>query len=491
MKKDSYPKPRTIIFVVFKKSLPVAVPLLVFFVFNMLTPVWLDDFVMSCVYNGWYQPSERLLSSFSDIISSTYDMYHSWHGRSPVDFINYLFMYLGDKTIFNICNTIVYGIFIFLICYHITGSIKKIQTWFFLFINILLWVCIPAWGQSLLWLTGSCNYLWTSAVILFFLIPFRKKVDDSSFSLNTVSSVLFFFVGILAGWSMENSAAGVCVLLIIYFIVKIVRKEKFSLFEIVGALGFFIGFYMLVRVRYNGAVDLKLLTSRLFNATSAFFKYGGIIATLLILLGIEIIHFRKKKLNYFICTYFLAALAGTYTMIFYTFIPGRSFFMPCVFLVITLLYLIQQISAKIERRYIIGAIIIVTIPLFIPSFISGTNSIVKSYLLSTAREHYILSEKKKGILAVQVKTPVPVEDSHSGLHDGIDVLSITERETKEYVQNSSKAVYYGIHSLDGITVEEDREGKKGLKDIFADYWKRRKSDHLTKDDLFLMIYNNW
>jgi hypothetical protein len=233
----------------FLKMLPAIVPIIIFFIFNMLTPVWYDDFIHSCFFTEWYVPHTSLLSSFSDVMASTYNMYQTWHGRSIADFINFLFMFFKDKNIFNVCNTIVYCIFVLLTGFHITGSFKKISAALFMFINILLWLTLSAWGQTLLWLTGSCYYLWTSTLILLFLVPFRKKAEDLSYKPHMIISFLWIVPGILAGWSMENSASGVLVLLAAYFIWKIRGKEPVAAFEISGSIGFIFGFFMLISAR--------------------------------------------------------------------------------------------------------------------------------------------------------------------------------------------------------------------------------------------------
>ncbi|GHT12715.1 hypothetical protein FACS189415_3100 [Bacteroidia bacterium] len=235
---------------------------------------------------------------------------------------------------------------------------------------------------------------------------------------------------------------------------------------------------------------------RCIKDTWVFFRLGGIITTLSILLGFEIIYFQKNKINYLVYAYFLAALAANYAMIFIEYNPERTFFMSGIFLIITLLCLIKEVLEKIKRRYIVMAVMAVVIPFFLPSFISGIKSIAKGYVLSEAREHYILSQKRKGVLDIQVKTPIPADDFHSGLKDGLDVLPQVDVNNIGYIEyithNSSKAVYYGIHSLQGIMVEDKNWGNwKDWKKILKDSWKRRHSDYLTKDDWFLMIYDDW
>jgi len=462
------------------KLSPVLVPIIVFFLFNMLTPFWWDDFVMACFFTAWYEPHTVLLSSFSDVITSTYNMYQTWHGRSVADFINFSFMFLKDKNIFNVCNTLVYCIFVFLIGFHVTGSFKKISGLLFMFINIMLWFALPAWGQNLLWLTGSCNYLWTSTIILLFLVPFRKKVEDFSYKPNIAISLLWIVPGILAGWSIENSASGVFILLLAYFVLKRRKKEPVMAFEISGSVGFVIGFFMLIKARDNIFPGFLGLIKNAFKVGIVFIIQDMLLLGVIILLAIELKYFRKTQAAKTAYGFFIAALASVAAMIIPGSFGGRSAFMTQVFLIITLLSLIIQVKQIISRRYVVMAGL-AFIMAFIPSFYAGSREIVKGFLFAQAREYYILSEKEKGNLAIKIKTPIPISDPHNGMYDGFDILD--DPADPEYVtHNSAKATWYGIDSLDGITTQRHASVKSAVLKLL----KKQKLD-----DAFIKIYEDW
>ena len=472
---------------VFLKILQFLIPIILFYIFNMLTPFWWDDFVMSCNFVEWYAPRTELLSSFSDIIVSTENMYHSWHGRVATNFFNFLFMYFKDKTIFNVFNTAVYCIFNFLICFHVAGSLKKISGLLFILTNISLWLLISAWGQTFLWLTGSFNYLWTSTIILFFLIPFRKKIENASYRPHIISSVLWLLIGVMAGWSMENSASGILVLLLAYFIFLIYRKEAIAVFEISGSAGFVFGFFMLIRARneiFSDFVDLML------NALEVGFTFiinDMFVLGLIILLALELLIFRKKRIGKPVYGYFIAAFGSLVAMVLPGFYGGRAIFIVQLFLIITMLSLIVQLKGEIvTRRYIVitGAVILL---LFLPSFYKGGESIVYSYLYAEARERYILTEKQKGNMEISVKTPIPINNSHSGLYDAIDVLPYDPSNVEYITHNSAKAVWYGIKSLDGIPTDANTS----LFPSIEKYFWTRKRDGLNFDDLYKIVYENW
>jgi len=467
--------------------LPVLLPIIVFFMFNILTPFWWDDFVMGCFLTTWHgQPRTVLLSSFSDVIVSTYNIYQTWHGRSVADFINFSFMFFKDKNIFNVCNTVVYCIFILLIGFHVTGSFKKISGLLFMFINILLWFAVPAWGQNLLLLTGSCNYLWTSTVILLFLVPFRKKMENLSYKPHIVISLLWIIPGIMAGWSMENSASGVFILLLAYFVLKRREKEPVMVIEIFGYIGFLIGFFMLMRARHGLFPGFLGLIINTVGVLSSFVHQDGLFLAVIFFLAIELKYFRKANITKITYGFFLAALVSAASMIIPGYFGNRSAFITQIFLVITLLSLVIQLKQIIPDKIIVvaGAMLMLA---FIPSFCMGSIDIVKGFLIAQAREQYILSEKQKGNFNIKVKTPIQISDPHSGMYGAIDILA--DHTDPEYIiHNSAKAAWYGIESLDGIpNIKEQPKVKATIKKFF----KRRKPEGLIIKDLFTMIYEDW
>lgn len=473
---------------VFLKVLPVFLVIVVFFIFNVLTPVWWDDFVMSCFIDTWNEPHSLLLTSFSDVIASTYNMYNNWHGRSVADFLNLLFMFFKNKNIFNFFNTIVYCIFLVLICYHVTGNLKKITSLFFMFANILFWLMVPLWGQNFLWLTGSFNYLWTSMMILLFLIPFRKKAEDTSYKPHIAFSLFWIIPGILAGWSIENSASGTFVLLLAYFFYKKHRNEPIALFEIFGSIGFIFGFYMLMNSRNNLFPGiLRLLINAIIAGVSFVFLEALLIGAI-VLLVIELKYHRKMQIKKVTYGFFLAAVASAVSLI----IPGEDFggrseFITRVFLIITLLSLVYQIRQFILPRYF-NATGIALFLAFLPSFYSGSMDISLSFLFAKARDSHIQQEKEKGNFSIKVKTPIPVYDSHNAMYNGWDIVNESADYSEYITQNSAKAAWYGINSLDGIPT---LSRKQSIKKSMINFLNRRKQEELSINDLFLIIYEDW
>jgi hypothetical protein len=419
---------------------------LFFFVLNNYTPLVADDYSHSLG-----------IHSIGDIFLSQYNFYFSWSGRNVAHFITQVWL-LAGKPLFNIANTIVYCFFIFLVQFHITGSIKKPNPGLFLIINILFWFFVPAWG-NFLWLTGSCNYLWTTTIILFFLVPFRKRQDEPDYRWNIPFSVLFFLVGILAGWSNENSGVAVLCLLIAYFIIKIIRKDKFTLFEILGTVGFLIGFSLLIAAPGNYARDnvFRQMGGGYYNKQFAimFFKrfiditllfirnHEALLVLISLFLGFDLVYHQKRKLPVFSYFYLLAALAGTYSMMLSPYFPDRAFLIVTVFSVITLGSILTQMEFRmpvIIKRNIAVVMVVVLICLCF-SFLNSGKKIIGLYLRWYDRIEYIITEKEKGNLEIEVR-PIEAWDRHVALYGLNDILP----DENEW-PNTSIARYFGLKSI--------------------------------------------
>jgi hypothetical protein len=297
-------------------------------------------------------------------------------------------------------------------------------------------------------------------------------------------SIAWLPVGVLSGWSMENSASGILILLAAYFIVKFRRKEHVALFEITGTLSFAAGFFMLILAR--GSIFPGFL-GLIWNSIKFFWQFlltDGFLCTLVVILGVEHAVHKKRKIPIAAYGYFTVALASAAAMVIPGYFGDRSCFFTQLLLIITGLSLVGEIARYVPKRYMLWSFMLVFL-VFLRSFYNGTKSIVKSWLLSSAREYYILTEKAKGSMNIQVKAPIPVEDPHSGLYGGIDVL--TDPDDRQYrLHNGAKATWYGIQTLDGIRTEA-----KGLKISFSYYVQHRKDERLAINDLWRMIYDNW
>jgi hypothetical protein len=412
-----------------------------FFILNVLTPLIADDYGHSLG-----------IHSIADIAKMTHDKYFNWGGRITAHFLTFFWLLMG-KSFFNIANTIMYCLFIFLVQFHITGKIKY-NPIAFLTISIFLWFFVPAWGQNFLWLSACCFHLWTTAFILLFLIPFRKKQNDINYKLNIPLSILFFFLGLLAGCSAENASAAVFFLLISYFAVKIVNKNKISLFEVLGTLGFLGGFFLLILAPGNEVRQVLLhhygsesfmALKRLAGVTLIFGKdLGFALVAIFAILAFDLIYNKKQKVNVFAYFYVLAAVAGAFSMLLSPSFPPRSFFIVILFAGIALGNILLQMEINLPEiiKRNATAIVICCLIGFSFSFLNSSRNIIGIYMEWNRRVKYIEEEKAKGNFDVELRAPIPVWDKHAASYGLQDIT-----HDKDKWPNIVIAEYFGLSSI--------------------------------------------
>jgi len=376
-----------------------------FFFMNVFTRKIGDDFYWENISG-----TSRRAQSIGDIFSSVYNYYMATEGtvitgcRVIAVFITQIFVMIG-KQVFNVANAFAYIALILLMYYHITGSIKNINCFLYGAINIFIWYLVPAWGENFLWLTGSCFYVWPLIFILFFLIPLRNKSANPNYKLNIPLSLCCFFPGLLAGLTYENAAAGVFFILLAYFAVKIIRKDKIVLFEIAGTLGFLIGFILLLAApgnfqRLNGYEIvrqygfLRRTFVRFFVTTHIFFSRDGVLLTgLSIIMFLELLKHQKQKICIHSFLYVLAGIVCAYSMILSPVFMERAFFPVTIFLVIGFLNLFLQVEwPQILKRHLKLFTVLILL-VFCASFLRAGVTIIKVY---KGDQNYNVSEKHYG-----------------------------------------------------------------------------------------------
>ncbi len=192
---------------------------LFFFILNYLTPMYFgDDYVYAFIWPG--QPmsiplpdtAERV-SCLSDILISQWKHYLTWGGRTPAHILVQFFAWQG-KPLFNFVNALVSLLLIlevFWLSNRGEASITKLKAGHCVGIVLSLWALTPVFTDVFLWLSGACNYLWMTVLLLGFLIPYVRKYYNFHQKVGNSYAFSFFmwFWGLLAGWGNENSVCWV------------------------------------------------------------------------------------------------------------------------------------------------------------------------------------------------------------------------------------------------------------------------------------------
>lgn len=364
----------------------------VFFVIlflNILTPLIADDIGYLYIFG-----EAEEVSSLSDLIYSQKVHYMRWGGRSVVHFIAQALLQ-APSLVADILNAAMYLAFIFLIYFHIKGKTSKHSLSLFVLLNLMVWFVIPMFGDTVLWLTGSANYLWGTSIILLFLLPYRfYKGERKVMNKSIFYSMLMFIFGIIAGWTNENTVAGLIIIILLFFLYYRSLKWSVSPPLLVGFLGLLIGYAIMILAPGNfvrageSNLSLFLITYRLFTYTqSLFLNYGFLLILYFTLLIIVEKNNKTKRCVHLSLIYLLGALAAIYAMVLSPQFPARAWFGVITFLIISIGMVFSRLNFEdVAWRKVRFAIIAVCLAVFLFSFYEATKDVYRIYEIDKERK---------------------------------------------------------------------------------------------------------
>ena len=408
---------------------------------NLLTPLIADD------YSYALNNNHTRLSSIIDIYNYQVRHYFEWGGRTVAHSIAQLFLML-PKWIFSIANSIVFTLMTYLIYLFGKGKSKVEKPYLFLAIFLALYFLVPAFGQNCIWLVGSCNYIWTMLLMLLLIYQyiFKEKKEDTLLRI-----ILMFMFGIICGWTNENIAVG---LIIMIFLLVILNKNK-QKWKISGIIGTIIGFLIMIlapgnRVRSALFIDNDFIIikwiKRFIHYTLDIYDYCiPLIVTLVLLITIYI--YNHKKINSLVYIFLAGAFFSIYSMVLSPEFPKRSWFGIIVFIIISIAILLSEIDKihSIIKPIIYDALIISTF-LFIKDYaylVVDINNLRNTW---NSRINYIETNEEEGEIVFSKYYTINKKNPNYGLAD----INSTETEWPNY----EIACYYDVIDRGIITNDE-------------------------------------
>lgn len=433
------------------------------FVYNFLTPYMSDDYS--------YAMQVREAHSLMDLVKQQYGEYISNSGRVIGQF-NVRLSLVFDKQVFNVVNSLMFTALILLIYVNIKRK-KKHDIFVLLLIITFLWRYAVDFGQTMLWICGSCNYLWGSVIILGFVTLFRYLLARAERIKHPILAAIgTFFFALAAGWCNENTSGGGFLLILLFGLNfwQDRRKEgKKAFYPFMGAAVFgmccgILGMIMAPGVRSRSQVMREDEYTGFVGILSKIYKISMSVRELffpvLVMLVIAIVFlFLQKKL----CTwrqirrnesllFLAAALATCYALALAPTPMNRAYFGAGIFLFVAC---IQGIVDTADHELILkGAkysLVSVLCLWFAFNYLDNLVNLARIYREENERIQILVDEKADingtGIVVLP-QLREEFRNPYSNMHDS-DLA-----EDKDYWINHFYEIYYDVGNITAIPRDE-------------------------------------
>ncbi len=454
-----------------------------FYILNYLTPMAFgDDYVYSFIWQGHseYEPlidPVVRVSSLNDLQVSLWRHYFTWSGRTVSHFLTQFFLWLG-KDVFNIFNSLISLLLVIEIYWCMNKGVVSLnfKTAWICWIFFALWVFSPGFSPVFFWLSGACNYLWTAVLLLAFLLPYIRKYYffEEPLSKSLAFTLGMFFLGIIAGWSNENSICWI-ILVLSYFIYVNKKTGKLENWMFSGLAGLMVGYMLLMLAPGNVArlqaetgassgwitgilikTNLNMLAAVLcFQFILWYFSLRSLVISQKDALKSEDIQ-RERMFVKALC---ILSFVMTVTMLFSPNFPPRSSFPGTVQLVIAssvLLRVQEEFGIEMIKKNAKKLLCFVGTVYFLITTAATFYGFYDYHVQIQGILSFVNHSKQAKEEYVTVPSLVPVRETIANM-SGLHLLFYEMSEDTDDWRNAAFAHYYGIKGIRMIKPDRDKE----------------------------------
>ena len=194
---------------------------LAFFLHNVLSSEYLDDYVYKFVFSKDGPDYSQRINNLADVFRSQYYHYFAWNGRTVAHLIVQSFVGLLGKPLFNVFNTLVFVAFVWLLRRNLPacGGFDVVCAYALTMVLVFL---LPMFRETFLWVAGSVNYLWTSVGILLFILM-CERCGKQVVSIKTIP---WLILALLLGWTHEALVFPLAASMMLMSLMRIRRSYK-------------------------------------------------------------------------------------------------------------------------------------------------------------------------------------------------------------------------------------------------------------------------
>lgn len=419
---------------------------------NLYTPWVADDLVKGYEVQSFH--------TFYDWYNHLYHFYFGWGGRIWGELYALIFLYI-PKYIFNIVNTIGYLLLLGLIYLNIVGKLV-VSVSLLVYINFALLVCLPAFGQDILWICGSANYMWSGIIPLFFL-SFWRCYDNKEYRLYRHPIFLggIFLLGILTGWANENVSVAIILLLIGYMALYREKYKVVPTFSYMGFAGTVIGsiflwiapgnFVRFIAEKHSTSI-FKVVKTMIHNAVSLFDFNTALMLFICLIIFLIFGNSKHKKLS---CIFAISSIVSAIAMGIVGGLHSRIFFSCIVFMIIAVGILYEEWNDTITIKNV-KTVITIFLILGSYNFYSYAKDSISDYNNRWNENIRIIQlEKERGNYDVTVN-PIAPSNRFCAAYMLDDIKPASNNN---HWLNIGVAKYYGLHTIQSIKIKDQGTNK--------------------------------
>ncbi|MGN0903502.1 MAG: DUF6056 family protein, partial [Succinivibrio sp.] len=324
-------------------------------------------------------------------------------------------LYLGKGAIAAI-TAIGYYFLVYLIHVHARGELfnpLKLPLKSVLFVTLMLYFQLRAYGEVIFMFVSSCNYFFTTIYILLVLLPYRFYLAGTLKDHGYLFALVMLLSGVIAGWCNENTGFAICVVIFLLCVLAFF-KHDLKLWMVAGLIGMGIGFLLLVLSPGNAARLAMMEASGRFNYTAHLFEGLKIflltlledlvlLATLVYFLVLTVknrlhrLYSKEFKGAVFL---FLTGFISLFIMIFSPNFPARTTAPFTVFLIasaLSLYFILKKNDLKLLSGIKFSILLVVSYMLIVATAYNAVMSVLTAKEDLSLREKIIEEARAEGI----------------------------------------------------------------------------------------------
>lgn len=429
----------------------VAISFAAILIYNFFTPLMSDDLLFYTLN----------INGIVDAFRESYELYMTTNGRAVLHTILLLFGQ-APKYVFNIANSLCFVILMLLIYWNAVGY-KKYDSIMYIMINLLAWNFSVEFDQTVLWMSGACNYLWGTTIIMGLVTYYRFFLQsEKTVKHSVLKNIGLVIWGILAGWCNENTSGGCILIILLMTALYFVDNKKILPQTICIISGLLTGFlFMLfapgntIRRGYMSDTHSGIMkyVARFLKINNRVEEFMLLYLAVVIILLVYCIH-RYKQNSYkeyvHITIFSLAGLAACYALILAPEPMPRAYFGANIFLLTAAAEAVSKIRKDDVTLYSLktGVILVGAVWMYF-SYMKNGADLARLLREVNNREAYIIEQTANG--NYDLTLPI-IRDDFKCKYSFLRTVDLEEQE--DSFNNACYKIGYNLNSIQAVPEEE-------------------------------------